>query len=437
MHVYLVSTDRTIPPFDRSVGEMKVHGRTLRAVQEQVLQALRCTVERIGDLRDVRRLPCLVLSDDLYFTYHALAGFLRELRRSASRTAAGWSFNARAALKATELTETFVPTFQGAELLDADGVTFRAYDCYWLSQFDPGQPLARQAELLPIPYRVKRLRSRTNRYFDPSGVFATPVSLAYMTPIRHWASLVAANLLGMADFFVQTARRRILATATLPLRMLWRAGSLRRASLAGKLYLAGPKCRVHPSAHVEGAVLGQRVRIGPHAVVRGAVIGDGTQIGPGAIIEGCTLGQKVTVNGNTLLRGSVADDEASLGSWFNQLSLIGQGAVMCPDSGIMDYQFRGSVRVAFQGRTIPSGSRLLGGCLGDRAFLGPGVKLLCGQELPNDCVLVENPRALVRNLDHPLPDNVVRIDAGRKADRRARLRPNLAMGDGLRILDEE
>lgn len=146
-------------------------------------------------------------------------------------------------------------------------------------------------------------------------------------------------------------------------------------------------------------------------------------------MEGCTLGARATVNGNILTRGSVMDDEASLGSWFNQLSVIGQGAVMCPDSGILDFQFRGSVRVAFQGRMIPSGSRLLGGCLGDRAFLGPGVKLLSGQEVPNDCVLVPNPRGLVRNLDNDLPDCVVRIDAGRRADRRPKTRPDLAIGD--------
>lgn len=430
MHVYLLSTDRTISPFDRPVGEMKIHGRTLRDTQQQILQSLQCTVERISDLRDAKRLPCLLVSDDLYFTHHALASFLRELRgaRPGERSGAA-NPNVRAALYASELTETFVPTFQGADVFDAHGKACRAYDCYWLREFDPQQPLANQAELLPIPCRVKRMRSRINRYFDPSGVFVIPASRTYMAPIRHWASLVAANLLGMADFFWETARHRKLAIATLPLRMLWRACSMRRHLLAGKLYLAGPRCRVHPTAHVEGAVLGRRVRIGPHAMVRNAVIGDEAQIGPGAIVEGCTLGNRVTINGNILVRGSVLGDEANLGTWFNQLSMIGQGAVMCPDSGILDFQFRGSVRVAFQGRMIPSGSRLLGGCLGDRAFLGPGVKLLCGQELPNDCVLVPSPRGLVRNLDNDLPDNVIRMDAGRKNDRRPRPRPDLAVGE--------
>jgi hypothetical protein len=83
---------------------------------------------------------------------------------------------------------------------------------------------------------------------------------------------------------------------------------------------------------------------------------------------------------------------------------------MCPDSGIFDFQFNNGVRVGFQGRTISSGSRLLGGCLGNRAFLGAGVKLLCGQEVPNQCVLIENPRRLVRNVEEGLPEGVVRMD---------------------------
>ena len=160
-------------------------------------------------------------------------------------------------------------------------------------------------------------------------------------------------------------------------------------------------------------MLGRRVKIGPNAVIRGAVIGDETEIGAGAIIEGCTLGDRVTIDGGINLRCCVADDEASLGAFFNQMSVYGRSAVLCPDSGIYDFQFKGSVRVMHEGHSVPSGSRLLGGCLGDRAFIGPDVHLVCGQEVPNDCVLVQSPRALVRDVEN-LPENVVRMDrAGR------------------------
>jgi len=428
MHTYLLSTGRVISPFGQPAGEMKVHGRPLHVHQEEVLRALGCTVERIDGLNEVRRWPCLLIFDDLYFTYHALAGFLKAVKRrqcckppaGSARSAGSAPGNARAALRSSELTELIAPAFQGVKVAGPDGASYRAYHCYYLTALDPEQPLGSQAELLPILHKVKRVRTRANRYFEPSGKFTLPVAKVFCTPIEHWASLVAANVLGMPSFLLRTAWQRPAAVASLPLRMLWRAGSLRPSRWLEKLYLAGPRCRIHPSAVVEGAVLGRRVKIGPNAVVRGAVIGDETEIGPGAIVEGCTLGQRVTVVSGAVIRCSVADDEASLGSFFTQFSVIGRSAVMCPDSGIFDFQFKGSVRVACEGRTVPSGSRLLGGCLGDRVFLGPGVHLLCGQEIPNDCVLVENPRELVRSVQE-LPERIVRIDrAGRDEARRLR-----------------
>jgi carbonic anhydrase/acetyltransferase-like protein (isoleucine patch superfamily) len=413
---------------NQSVGEMRIHDRRLRDMQEAILRALGCTIERIDDPHEVRQLPCLLIADDLYFTYHALAGFLKRVARAGAapaapdagpHVAARDSRNARAALACSDLTERFAPTFQGSEVAAADGTPCRAYDCYFLEDFDPEQPLAAQAKLLPIPHKRTRIRTRANRYFEPSGKFSIPIARVFMAPVVHWASLVTVNLLGMPGFFAFMARQRPVGLASLFAKLPWRARSLRPSLWLGKLYLAGPKCRIHPSAHVEGAILGRRVRIGPNAVVRGAVIGDETEIGPGAIVEGCTLGDRVTVDDGVVIRCCVADDEASMGTFFTQFSLVGQGAVMCPDSGIYDFQFSSGVRVGLQGRSISCGSRLLGGCLGNRAFLGPHVKLLCGQEIPNDCILIENPRRLVRNVEQGLPEDVVRMDkrARRAADR--------------------
>ncbi len=391
---------------------MKIHGRCLRATQEEILRGLGCTFQRIDDLREVRRRPCLLIFDDVYFTYHALAGFLEAVGRGQTATAtdAARCRNGQAALQVSELTERFVPAFGGARVETADGDCYRTFNCYYLNRFDPQQSLASQTELVPVPHTVKRLRTRANRYFEPSGRFSIPISRVYMAPIQHWSSLVAANLLGMPGFLWRSLRRRPAAMLGLPGKMLWRAASLRPGRLMGKLYLAGRGCRIHPTAHVEAAVIGRGVRIGPNAVIRGCVIGDETEIGPGAILEACSLGNRVTVDGGVMLRCCVADDEANLGALFTQLSVIGRGAVTCPESWILDFAFRGSVNVSFEGRMVRSGSRMLGGCLGDRAFLGPGVKLLCGHELPADCILIENPRALVRDAQQGLPEGVVRID---------------------------
>ena len=284
-----------------------------------------------------------------------------------------------------------MPAFQGPQLSGPDGTACRAYDCYLLRQFDPQAPLEAQAELLPIEHRVAKVRSSANRHFEPSGRFVLPASPVYMMPIQHWSCLMAANLLGMPGFFLRSLRQRPAAAASLPGRMVWRAGSLRPTRLLAKLYLAGRRCRVDASAHIEAAILDSRVKVGPNAVIRGCVIGSGATIGAGAVLEGCTIGPGATVNPNVVARCCVIGSEANLGAFFTQLSVLGDGAVLCPDSGFLDFSFRNSVPVDVQGATVPCGSQFLGGCLGDRAFLGPGLKLTAGQEIANDCVLVENP----------------------------------------------
>ncbi len=413
MKAYILECGRRIAPFDEPPGQLQIHNRPLREQQEQTLRALGCQVESIDDFRAIRSAPCLLVHDDLFFTHHALAGFLRAVRRRLrQQPPTPGSF--RAALARSSLTEHFSPTFQGREVAGPDGESYRAYDLYYLHGCDVDESLEDQAELAPIPHRVSVRRWRVNRYFDPSGSASLPMSLVALCPVQHWASLLTAHLLGLPSLLVRTAQARLLSTLALPLTGALRAGSLRPSLLRGKFYWAGRGCKIHPSAHVEWAVLGDHVRIGPGAVVRGAAIGNRVEIGPNAIVECTSLGEKATVNGGVTLRSCVVGEEANVGAYFTQLSVVGRGAALCPSSGTYDFNLRGNVPVSFQGRTVSSGSRTLGSCLGHGAFLGAKVTLASGQKLPNGCILVRNPREVVSDVNQGLPAGVVRLDRGRR-----------------------
>ncbi|HVX63970.1 MAG TPA: hypothetical protein VHC19_25330 [Pirellulales bacterium] len=425
MKAYILESGRRIAPFDETAGALRIHNRPLRRQQEEELRALGCAVETIDDVRAIDSFPCLLVRDDLFFTHHALMGFVRTVRKRLRQQttqqndrAGRGSGNFRAALSRSILTEQFSPTFQGRETTGRDGEACRAYDLYYLQGFEPDASLEDQAELAPIPHRVSVRRSRVNRYFDPSGSVSLPMSLVAFCPIQHWASLVSANLLGLSGLLVRTAQTRLASTMMLPLVCTWRAGSVRPISLRGKFYWAGRGCKVHPSAHVEWCVLGDHVRIGPGAFVRGAVLANRVEVGPNAIVEGTSVGEKATVNGGVTLRSCVVGEEANIGAYFTQLSVIGRGAALCPSSGTYDFNLRGNVPVSFQGRMVNSGSRMLGSCLGHGAFLGAEVTLASGQELPNGCILVRSPREIVGDVSEGLPAGVLRLDRGRRQTRR-------------------
>ncbi|MBI3462089.1 MAG: hypothetical protein HY000_03380, partial [Planctomycetes bacterium] len=307
-------TSQVVAPFEEPATAMQIHDSTLGEVQQRTLQALGCGVERIERIEQIRTFPCLVAADDLYFTHHALAGFLRAasgVRRGGHNEAA--MENYRAALEVSELTERFTRTFQG-ELIDADSEhPSRAFDLYFLRRLDASQPLAAQATPLVIPHRLRIRRLPANRFFEPTGQFTLPISNVFLHPIRHWSAVITANLLGMPSEIV----RRVARPATMigmPAKLVWRAGSFRPGRLRAKTYIAGRGCRVDPTAHVEHAILGDRVRIGPHAYVRGSVIGDYTQVGPSAIVEGSTIGRRATINGGVTIRACVVGDAAGMGA---------------------------------------------------------------------------------------------------------------------------
>jgi len=241
-----------------------------------------------------------------------------------------------------------------------------------------------------------------------------------MIPLQHWSVLLVADLLGMPGFFLHTLQQRAVRAGILPLQALGRCGSLRPGLPRGKLCLADRRCRAHPSAHLECAILGSHVQIEANAVVRGSILGPDVSIGPGAVIEGCTLGEGATVHGGVVLRCCALDEGAHVGSFFTQFSVLGRHATLCPDGGILDYQFRTGVQVDFRAREVPCGSRPLGVCLGDRALLGPGLKVMAGHQIPSPCVLVPNPRSLVRHCSAQVPDHILQLDTDSRRPLRCR-----------------
>lgn len=409
-HAYLVETGRTIAPFERPVGQMKVHTGTLAQAQERILSRLGCKVQRVASLDQIDRFPCLVADDDLFFTYHAAKRFVRAARQNSGQDS---SVPLQAALAVSELTERFFPVLQGPQQEDESGQQLRSFGLYYITSPEQLTRLE-AARLVPIPYRYTRITARASRYFEESGRFVVPVSQVFMMPIRHWAALLPVNLLGMTSHVLRHAAEHPFSAAALPLKAALRSGSLRPSWWLSKTYFAGKGCRVAPSAHVEASILGRRVKIAPNAVVRNCILGDGVQIGPAAVVEGAVLGDRCMVNGSVLVRSVVAEEEVSLGTIFVQMSVLGRGSVLCPQAGFLDTSLRGDAQLNLDGRRIASGSRLLGGCLGDEAFLGPGVHVGSGFEIPNRCILLQHPHDVVRDVDEAVPRGVWRLDRGRR-----------------------
>ncbi len=76
-----------------------------------------------------------------------------------------------------------------------------------------------------------------------------------------------------------------------------------------------PSAEIHPTARVEGSVIGRNVRIGAYAVVRHSVVGDGTEIGEGAQVVGSVLWSNVKVGKGAELSEDIVAHDVDIGAF--------------------------------------------------------------------------------------------------------------------------
>lgn len=219
--------------------------------------------------------------------------------------------------------------------------------------------------------------------FEAGAVTAAPVS--------HWVELLRANLLAIGSVIM---RRSV---ASVILRVIWamiRTLSLNPFKILGALTSRGRRCKIHPSAIVEGCTLGDDVEIDAGAIVRGCLVGNGAKIGAQAILEFTVVGEGARVYRKALANLSVIYPNARVGG-IVQLGVAGRSSATKLYAVSTDMRLGGPVRV-----TSPSGLMDIdigyqGVCLGHRAFVGSGVWIAPGRIIEADARLVRDRALLV------------------------------------------
>jgi NDP-sugar pyrophosphorylase family protein len=160
---------------------------------------------------------------------------------------------------------------------------------------------------------------------------------------------------------------------------------------------------VHPTAVIEGSVVGPGARVGAHAVVRFSVIGENARLHDGAKVEFSTVGRGSWLMHDLVLFRCHVEDEVFLIHGPYQFSSFhtrsaafatilmdwlphgGPFKVLTP-SGPKEYRGR------FLGSVYRAGARTLGGTL-----LAPG------RIVPEDTWLAGDPSQVHRRLDDGMP----------------------------------
>ena len=372
MRAYVLIGTKKIAPFDEPARDLPIGGFASLALWQQDLFD-RFGIERIA-VADASEIPNdaepkIVVRDDVLFTRRVLKSFLQRWKQS------GMSKSVRLALP---IDASFVQIF--SPLQDFDRTEEHALYDFW--GVAPNQPFDRSGEPLPVIYEERVIDFPVPERITGIATWRHPITTSIALHVRHWLHVLQANRLAIQIQWVDTVVRRPFWTAWMLLRaLLFRRGRLLWRVL-GSANRIGRNVDIHPTACVEGSIIGDGATIGAQALVRCSIIGDGSTVEERANVAYSVIGARTYVSKYTLVYSSVTMEDANVGASM-QMCLVGRRAATTPRTTPLDVLPGHSIKVRADGKIVDTGMRVLGPCIGHDAFVGADTFVAPGRIIPN------------------------------------------------------
>lgn len=360
---YLVRTGRTLDVFGDPVEDARILDVPLGAWQRTLAARAGLHLETI-ERRDLGRIeaPCLVMDDDTFTTERFFRRFLVAVEERARTNPA---VNLHAGLATNPPLARVVRTHAARAV--------------------PG------GFVYPLRYL---------------GAARDPHSEAVLLSMDDlaWSALRLPRALALGPSHPLCQSATAILTVRSPLHV-YQANMHRLVEIVGELFAEGgasphapnriaPSAWVHPTAHLEGCVVGERAAVGAHAVCTHSVIGARAQISEQAMLYRSVIGDGTSVAHQHRVFHAVTYPECFLISGALQWSIIGHASAIFA-AWITDLRMDGgTIRTRIDGRLVDSGMSFLGVQLGHRARITAGVVTAPGRVVPNDA-LIHTPRSVL------------------------------------------
>ncbi len=375
--VFVVTRGGVIAPFGVAADGCPIGDRTLAEVRDDTLRrcGLAPPTTKVAD--DVAVIgPALVLADDVWVSRRALAAFLGVARAHPTTS--------RLRLPAGRLLELLLP-LQDVEVDDGGAI----YGCAFVpagvtttarEALDAAAPLSIPMRVIPTAVPVPRTLLGV-----PSGQMMWPLTSTVVMRLRHWVHVLRASHVVPQVWLLEQALRD-------PVRSLWRGllglrptAAAREAAWKRRFVFVGRRCQIHPSALIEGSVIGDDVVIGPGAVVLHSVIGSGSRLEQRTHVSQCTLGRRTFMSLNSSMQACVTFDDADACANNLQACVVGARAGLTSFARALDTTLfedgrpGAPVQVMDGGQRRPTGELPCGACFGPDSYVGAGATIAAGR----------------------------------------------------------
>lgn len=397
MKAYVVARGAPLAPFGEPAAALPIGNVVWGEAQRALLERFGLEVVSVDRVEDVPTGEDRVVTfDDVYFTRRVLKSLLSRWRRAGKP----------AAQVGLPEDSTFIETFSALQ----DGLRKDGLALFDLFALPAGQGLE-DAAPLAVVYQERRLEVRIPGRIVGTDAWIHPITSSVCLHLRHWVHVLQANRLSIQVRWVDEMVRRPWVGAWFLLKGLWPGRGRYVWRLLSGANLVGRNVDIHPTARVEGCVLGDGVRVGAQALLRGCIVGAGTVVEDRANLVYSVVGENAFVSKYTLVYSSAILAEANVGMSM-QMCLAGRRAALTPRATPVDVVPGGRVRVRHEGKLVPVDLPVLGSCYGHDTFVGADVYVGPGRALPNGTRVGPRPERILMSVPDEVDADVFHVVEG-------------------------
>lgn len=376
MKAYLLSNSSPLLPFRKSASQVRFNRCTVRSrLQEQL--------KRAGfDIIDVESLDfstfetgSIVVSENMFISDNFLPRFLAAIPDRTKNYQCEVETSRYPLLVSSNSVETYrkLPLYYcGERLSGSDDITT-------LSSLKMAAPIIYQVSN-GLPKRLYNLSDLRANFLEWFAIW-----------IEYWFDVNTASSLYCREY---AASQIMLAKPIVPAWLLERALNFRllmeRSSKIGK------HCNIHPTAILEGCVIGDNVEIGPFAYLRSVVVGDNAIIRERSNIKASYIGEGAFIQGSEVTNCYIGAETVISTPLLLQM-VFGERCFLSGGSGFADYiAGSGQITASIDGKDVPSGLWFLASCVGDDCFIGANLVFAPGRSIPDGTTCLDN--GLIKNV---------------------------------------
>ena len=344
--------------FGEVIGQVPILYKSLSIIQKEIVESFGWTLTDVSSLNEVKQDEYLAFSEDLFFTRSFFAQAIKAIKNSKTSLAFGLKdneFNRRFILPSKNETSDFLFDFK-----------------YVLNETPIKECL--------LPQVVYEYAASIPEQVVKGGRYA-----------MHQCDCFAAHILSPFHLLQVNMAMNLNRTIALQKGMFKRFKN-KKGRLGAFLFYRGLKsinkigknCFIHPSAIIEGSIIGDNVRVGAGAVIRVSMIGKDCTISDNVVVANSVLGAGTFISNSNFIELCQTYKSVFLIHGPYQFSIFGESSACF---AVINCDFRldqQNIKIPTSIGIVDSGQPLLGIAYGHRSKVGGGSIIAAGRIVPNE-----------------------------------------------------